>query len=217
MKLVFLGPPGAGKGTQAAAMAEASGVRHASTGDIFREAVGAQSMLGQTVKGYLDGGKLVPDELTSRVVKEMVVERFTDYILDGYPRTVGQADDLEALLKGRGEALDAVVYYELDDATAVARLTGRLVCKACGANFHCDFMPPRVKDVCDECGVALTVRSDSNENIVRRRLVEYDKKTSPLVAYYAERGLLKTIDAGQAPAAVAADTRAALDELGGRG
>ena len=214
MKLVFLGPPGAGKGTQAQKMAEEFSVKHASTGDIFRQAVGAGSDLGRTVKSILDSGRLVPDEITSRVVKEMIAERFDSYILDGYPRTVGQAEDLEAMLRERGEALDAVLYYELDEESAVRRLTGRLVCEQCGRNYHRDFMPPKSENVCDECGGPLTVRSDSSEDVVRKRLREYEEKTAPLVPYYRERGLLKVIDAGQDPESVSRHTRAMLNGLG---
>lgn len=213
MKLVFLGPPGAGKGTQAVTMAREFGLEHASTGNIFRAAVSAGTPLGKTVKSCLDGGKLVPDEMTSRVVREMVIERFDRYILDGYPRTVGQAEDLDAMLSERTEALDGVVCFELDDEEAVRRLMGRLVCKACGANFHRRFMPPAVAGVCDKCGGRLIVRSDSAEEIVRKRLAEYAAKTSPLVPYYDKRGLLKTVDAAQEPQKVAEDTRAVLKAL----
>ena len=214
LKLVFIGPPGAGKGTQASRMAAEFGLRHASTGDIFREAAAAGSELGKTVSGYLDAGRLVPDELTSRVVREMVLERFKGYILDGYPRTVPQAESLERMLEARSESLDAVVYFELGPEEAVKRLTGRLVCPSCNANYHRLFMPPRRDGVCDRCGARLSVRSDSSEEVVERRLSEYNEKTRPLAPYYESRSLLRTVDASQDPDSVACDTRSVLVSLG---
>ena len=215
MRLVFLGAPGAGKGTQAAVLAAEFGPSHASTGVIFRQAVAGGSELGRTVKDYLDGGRLVPDELTSQVVEEMIVGRLAGYILDGYPRTLQQAHDLEAMLQRRGEALDCVIYFDLNDEEAVRRLTGRLVCSGCGRNFHREFLPPRREGVCDDCGADLAVRSDSSEDIVRQRLVEYHEKTMPLVEFYQAGGLLARVDALPAPAEVTAAAKAALTGLAG--
>ncbi len=211
MKLVFLGPPGAGKGTQAKRMAERFQIVHASTGDIFREAVSDATELGRTVKEYLDSGKLVPDELTSQVVEEMVVERYESYLLDGYPRTIGQGQDLERMLSARKESLDAVVYFHLDDDAAMERLTGRLVCTECGANYHRKFMQPEQEGVCNECGGRLKVRSDSAPEVVRRRLAEYHQKTQPLVAFYEERDLLERVDASPAPDEVSRRTERVLE------
>lgn len=199
MKVVFLGAPGAGKGTQAAVMADRFDARHSSTGDIFRAALSDGSELGNTVKGYLDNGLLVPDELTSRVVEERVVDVTDSYILDGYPRTVTQAEHLDAMLNKRGQGLDCVIYFELPDEEAVVRLTGRRVCSQCGQNFHVKFMPPAEEGVCDKCGGELKIRSDSAEDVVRKRLVEYHEKTQPLVAYYEERELLRRVDATATP------------------
>ena len=212
MRLVFLGPPGAGKGTQAQRIAERYGLSHASTGDIFRQAIAQADELGRTVKEYLDGGKLVPDELTSRVVEEMIIDKEDSYLLDGYPRTIQQARDLARMLEDRGQELDCVVYFSLDDGSAVQRLTGRLVCSRCGANYHKDFMPPKAAGKCDQCGGALKVRSDSAEEVVRRRLTEYHEKTKPLVEFYEEQGLLKRVDASSAPDEVTRATEAVLDE-----
>ena len=213
MKLVFLGSPGAGKGTQAARMAEQLGLTHASTGDIFRAAVAQGSELGKTVQSYLDGGKLVPDELTSRVVKQMVLERLTSYILDGYPRTIAQARALDAMLAERGEELDAVVCFELDEARAIERLTGRMVCTRCGANYHQSFLTPRREGVCDRCGGKLAVRSDSSEEVVRKRFAEYNQKTKPLRPYYGKRGLVRVVDASDDPDSISRELSGLLTAL----
>lgn len=213
MKLVFLGAPGAGKGTQAQRLAERFGLRHASTGDIFRQAAAEGSELGRTVKQYLDGGRLVPDELTSRVVEDMVVGRSESFILDGYPRTVQQARDLDRMLERRGRKLDRVIFFVLDDQEATKRLTGRLVCSRCGDNYHRAYMPPRAEGICDKCGGALKVRSDSSEEVVTRRLAEYHEKTEPLVAFYDGRGLLERLDASSAPDEVTRLAAAVLERL----
>jgi adenylate kinase len=194
-------------------MAGEFGLRHASTGEIFREAVGADTELGRTVRAYLDRGELVPDEHTNRVVRELVLERFADYILDGYPRTIGQAQDLQVMLEQREDELDAVLHFELDEETSARRLAGRLVCRQCGANFHREFMRPAVENVCDRCGAPLSVRSDSTEEIVRRRWTEYMQKTRPLVPYYEERGLLRSIEASQGPDNIAREARSVLGKL----
>ena len=213
---MFLGPPGAGKGTQAARMAQVFGLEHASTGNIFRRAVAQDSELGKQVRSYLDAGKLVPDELTSRVVKELILDMSERYILDGYPRTLPQARALDRMIGDRGQSLDAVLYFELDEEAAVARLTGRLVCERCGQNYHRLFMPPRQVGLCDQCGGPLVTRSDSSRQVVLERLAEYANKTRPLVSYYEQRGLLRRIDASPDPAMVERRTRALLAELEGR-
>jgi adenylate kinase len=215
VKIVFLGMPGAGKGTQAVRMADRFAVRHASTGDIFRAAAAEGSGLGETVRQYLDAGTLVPDEVTSQVVEELVVDREDQYILDGYPRTLQQAQDLEAMLSKRGQVLDAVVCFDLEDETAVERLTGRMVCGECGKNYHRRFMPPDVEGTCDDCGGRLKVRSDSDEDVVRQRLREYHAKTEPLVSFYRERGLLHRVDASVPPDEVTARTEEMLFDIAG--
>jgi len=213
VKLVFLGPPGAGKGTQAARMAQEFGLRHASTGDIFRAAIAAGTELGRRVEGYINSGSLVPDELTSRVVGQMVVSTCEDYILDGYPRTIQQATDLDGMLEARGESLDGVVYFRLEDELAIRRLTGRLVCRRCGANYHVEFMPPAREGICDRCGGELAARADSAEDVVRARLEEYHQKTRPVIEFYRPRGLLREVDASAPPDDVSAATRALLRAL----
>jgi adenylate kinase len=212
VRLVFLGAPGAGKGTQAAILAGEFGAVHASTGDIFRQAISQGTELGSKVRDYLDGGKLVPDELTSAVVEQEVIEKEDSYVLDGYPRTLQQAEDLEQMLSKRGLGLDGVVYFELSDEDAVKRLTGRMVCSQCKRNYHRDFMPPQKQGVCDDCGGELKVRSDSAEDVVRKRLAEYHEKTRPLVDFYESRGLLQRVDASPAPQDV---TKATEQILGG--
>ncbi len=213
MQVVFLGPPGAGKGTQASRMAERFGVRHASTGEIFRGAAREGSELGQTVKEYLESGRLVPDELTSRVVEEMVIDSEEQFILDGYPRTLQQAYALQEMLEQRGRSLDAVVYFEVPDDMVVERLTGRLVCSECGANYHRRFMPPREDMICDECGGELKVRSDSSGEVVMERLDQYRIKTLPLVDFYEKKELLERVDATPGPDEVAESTAQVLEDL----
>jgi adenylate kinase len=186
---------------------------HASTGDIFRNAVAEGSELGQQVESYLDAGKLVTDRLTSDVVKEMVLLREADFILDGYPRTVKQAEQLDEMLEELGFSLDAVLFFELSEEEATERLTGRRVCENCKKNYHVKFMPPRQEGICDECGGKLIVRSDSSEEVVRKRLEEYKEKTAPLVGFYEARGLLKRIDASQPPDMVTAEAKQVVKDL----
>ncbi len=216
MKLVFLGPPGAGKGTQASKIADRFAVTHASTGDIFRQAVAGGSELGKTVKSYLDEGKLVSDELTAQVVDSMVIDREDSFILDGFPRTIVQAELLDEMLDKRQMSLDGVVFFQLSDQEAVERLTGRLVCQGCGQNYHVKFMPPPEEGVCGKCGGDLIVRSDSSMEIVEKRLNEYKEKTEPLVDYYRKQnGLLKIVDAALSPDQVTRDTVKVIEEIMG--
>jgi adenylate kinase len=186
---------------------------HASTGDIFRKAVSSGSELGKTVQSFLDKGVLVPDAVTCRVVEKEVLEQREDYVLDGFPRTLIQAELLDEALANRGESLDMVVFYDLDDAEATRRLTGRLVCRKCGWNYHKVNMPPKEEGVCDQCGGELYVRSDSEPEAVRARLVEYHEKTKPLVRHYEDVGLLRRIDASQPFEEVFNETLALLAEL----
>ncbi|MCD6415165.1 MAG: adenylate kinase [Planctomycetes bacterium] len=213
MKVVFLGPPGAGKGTQAQRMAKRFAVSHASTGDIFRRAMAQGLRLGLEVADYLDNGKLVPDELTSRVVAEMVIESVEDYILDGYPRTIQQARDLERMLLERGEALDGVLFFDIPEDAIIERLTGRRICAQCGANYHIVFMPPAKSGICDRCGGELRVRSDSSEQAIGKRLAEYREKTLPLVEFYDQKNLLRRVDATAEPDEVTRRTEILLRDV----
>ncbi|RJO73239.1 MAG: adenylate kinase [Myxococcales bacterium] len=196
MNLIFLGPPGAGKGTQAKKILDLLKVPQISTGEIFRAAVKAGTELGKKAKTYMDKGDLVPDE----VVVGIVAERLTEpdckngFLLDGFPRTIPQADALGKVLTKRGNKLDHVICLEVPDGELMKRLTGRRVCKKCGEEYHVMFKAPAKAGVCNKCGGEVYQRSDDNEESIGRRLTEYHKQTKPLIAYYGERGLVRAID-----------------------
>ncbi|MBN1835761.1 MAG: adenylate kinase [Spirochaetales bacterium] len=194
MNLIFLGAPGAGKGTLAGAVSRKLQVPQISTGDIFREAVKNQTELGSRVKGIMERGELVPDELTVELVRERLSRPDTrnGYILDGFPRTIPQADALSGF-----QNLDAVINFRIDDEVVVRRLSGRRVCRSCGAIYHVDNLPPKVENVCDACGGELYIRDDDKIEAIRKRLEVYRQQTEPLIAYYRERGLLHDIDSSQ--------------------
>ncbi len=216
MRLVFLGPPGAGKGTQARQLAAEWTVPQIATGDILREAVADKTPLGLQAKRYMDSGALVPDEVVIGLVAERLdhSEARKGFILDGFPRTAVQAEALDRLLVGRGAALDRVVFFEVSEAELVRRLTGRRVCRRCGTPFHLISSPPRVAGTCDRCGGELYQRDDDSEETVRRRLVVYQAQTAPLLDYYRSRGLLTTVK-GEGPMnAIGAAVRSALQEAG---
>jgi adenylate kinase len=197
MFLVLLGPPGAGKGTQAKRLAEKLGLPHISTGDILRQNVKDDTELGRQAKGIMEKGLLVPDDL----VAKMLDERFNNpdikkgFILDGYPRTLPQAHSLDEILAAKALAVDLVVYLDSSDQVIIKRLTGRLVCSKCGANFHVTNMPPKVKGVCDSCQGSLYQRSDDNEITVRKRLEVYKQEVASLIEYYKKAKKLQTLNA----------------------
>ncbi len=197
MRVILLGPPGAGKGTQAVRIAEAFGIPHISTGDIFRENVRGETKLGGEAKRYMDAGELVPDE----VVVGMVADRLAQadavdgFCLDGFPRTVPQAQALEDLLVDRDAPLEVVVRFLVDHDEVVQRLTGRRSCVDCGAVFHAEHAPPKDEGVCDKCGGELVQRDDDTEDVVLNRLDVYRKQTEPLEHFYWERGLLRDVEA----------------------
>ena len=197
MHLVLLGPPGAGKGTQAKRLAQRLGLPHISTGDILRQNVKDATDLGGQAKGIMEKGLLVPDDL----VAKMLDERFNNpdikkgFILDGYPRTLSQARTLDEILSRKKISVDLVVYLDTSDEVIIKRLTGRLVCSKCGANFHVTNMPPRVKGVCDSCQGALYQRSDDNEGTVRKRLEVYKNEVASLIEYYKQAKKLHSLNA----------------------
>lgn len=195
MKLVLLGPPGAGKGTQSVVLAREYKVPHISTGDILREAVKSGAPLGIKAKAYMDRGDLVPDEIVTGIVVERLKKPDTSkgYILDGFPRTLQQAKDLDAALKGMSSAIDMVIFFETSSRVAIERLSGRRVCKACGFNYHVKNIPPKKEGICDKDGGVLFQRPDDNEATVLKRLKVYEEQTKPLIAYYKGQGILRRV------------------------
>ena len=211
MRLVLLGPPGAGKGTQATRLASRYGLTHVSTGDIFRTNVAQGTELGREAERYMDAGELVPDEVVVRMVRETLEGIDGGFLLDGFPRTVGQAEALEAALSEAGRPLTAVLAFDLDDEVALRRLAGRRTCERCGAVFHVEFDPPEGEGVCDVCGGPLAQRSDDAEETVRRRIAVFHETGDPLRGWYEERGLVHAIDADATPDEVFARAEDVLD------
>jgi adenylate kinase len=200
VRVAFLGPPGAGKGTQARDLAQEWGALHLATGDMLREAVAAGSPLGREAKGYMDQGALVPDDVIIRMMGERLgrADAGRGFILDGFPRTIAQAEALAKLLKDLGQTLDAVVYFEVSEPELLRRLTGRRVCRQCGHTYHLVSNPPKRAGVCDACGGELYQRDDDSEATVRNRLQVYQRQTAPLLDYYRQRSILATV-AGEGP------------------
>ncbi len=196
MNLILLGPPGAGKGTQAKRMVETYGIPQISTGDMLREAVKNQTQLGLEAKKFMDSGQLVPDEVVIGLVKERLGrdDCAQGFMLDGFPRTVPQAEELDKVLAGMNKNLDHVISIEVPNEELMGRLTGRRTCKQCGAGFHVIFDPPKQEGVCDKCGGELYQRDDDNEATVSNRLKVYESQTKPLIDYYSAKGLLRPID-----------------------
>jgi len=215
MNIVLLGAPGAGKGTQAARMVEEFALPHISTGDIFRKAVADGTPLGLEAKRYMDAGELVPDEVTIGIVKERLAQPDceTGFILDGFPRTVPQADALGTALASMGHALDAVVLVDVPSSALVARLTSRRQCRACGRIYNTMGEMPAEADVCDSCGGEVYQRADDSVETVTNRLAVYEANTQPLIEYYRELGLLRTVDGDRDVDDVYSDIAALLHSL----
>ena len=197
MRVVFLGAPGVGKGTQADRIAAQFQVAKISTGDLLREAVRNQTTLGLEAKSYMDQGNLVPDAVVIGLVREKLADPScaNGFVLDGFPRTVPQAEALETVLKSKGIALDLVVNFQVSREDVVKRLSGRRSCPKCQATFHIDFAPPQADGICDRCGESLVQRSDDRRDAIEMRLKVYDEQTAPLVRYYEARHLLFPMDA----------------------
>lgn len=196
MKIIMLGAPGAGKGTQAKMIAEKYNIPHISTGDIFRANIKNGTELGKKAKSYMDKGQLVPDELTL----DLIMDRFKEddckngYVLDGFPRTIPQAEALDAALKTNGEKVDFAIDVDVPDENIVKRMGGRRACVNCGATYHIVYSPTKVEGKCDKCGEELIVRDDDKPETVLSRLEVYHNQTQPLIDYYNEQGILKTVD-----------------------
>nr|5G3Z_A Chain A, ADENYLATE KINSE [synthetic construct] len=215
MNLVLMGLPGAGKGTQAEKIVEKYGIPHISTGDMFRAAIKEGTELGLKAKSFMDKGELVPDEVTIGIVRERLSKDDCKkgFLLDGFPRTVAQAEALDNILKELGKKLDYVINIEVPKEELMERLTGRRICKTCGATYHLIFNPPKVEGVCDKCGGELYQRADDNEETVANRLDVNMKQTQPLLDFYEEKGYLRNIDGQQDINKVFADIDALLGGL----
>jgi len=210
VRVAFLGPPGAGKGTQARELAREWGVPHVATGDMLRDAATAGTPLGREAKAYMDTGALVPDDVIIRMIAERLrrPDARKGFLLDGFPRTIAQAEGLERLLEDLGQPLERVVYFEVSEPELLRRLTGRRVCRACQTAFHMVSAPPKSPGVCDRCGGELYQREDDSEATVRHRLGVYARQTAPLLDWYRGRGMLVSVP-GEGPIA---DIRRRVDE-----
>lgn len=199
MKFIFLGPPGAGKGTLAAVVSVKYAIPHISTGEIFRNAIKSQTPLGRKVKSVIDSGALVGDDITVELIKERLTQEdaVNGFVLDGFPRTIAQAEALANILD-----IDAVVNFDISDEDVIKRLTGRRVCKKCGQNYHVSFMPPKVKGVCDTCEDELFTREDDSATAITKRLEVYRTQTAPLIDFYTKKNVLKNINANPATDAI---------------
>jgi adenylate kinase len=200
--LVLLGPPGAGKGTLGSRLSSALSVPLIVTGDLIRETADRSDALGATVKSFVESGRLVPDDLVTRIIAGPLHQSHivsAGFILDGYPRTVPQAESLHSILEADGRSLDAVLYLEVGEETVLARLSLRRQCPICGALYHLRNLPPQKAGVCDRCGSALVQRSDDEPEVIRRRLSSYHQQTAPLIEYYSRRRLLTRINAALSP------------------
>ena len=196
MKIIMLGAPGAGKGTQAKMIADKYGVPHISTGDIFRANIKNGTELGMEAKKYMDQGLLVPDELTVRILLDRVAQDDckNGYVLDGFPRTIPQAEVLDSELTKLGDHIDYAINVDVPDENIVKRMSGRRACLTCGATYHIEHVPPKKEGICDVCGSELVLRDDDKPETVKNRLNVSHEQTQPLIDFYTEKGVLKTVD-----------------------
>ncbi len=199
MKIIMLGAPGAGKGTQAKMIADKYGVPHISTGDIFRANIKNGTELGTEAKKYMDQGLLVPDELTVKILLDRVADQDCKdgYVLDGFPRTIPQAQVLDKALAQLNETIDYAIDVDVPDENIVKRMSGRRACLACGATYHMEHVPPKMEGTCDRCGKELVLRDDDKPETVLNRLKVYHDQTQPLIDFYSEKGVLRTVDGTQ--------------------
>ncbi len=212
MILILLGPPGAGKGTQAKLLTQAYGIPHISTGDMFRDHKARGTELGKKIQAIMDAGELVTDEITNALVKDRLARSDVakGFILDGYPRTIAQAEYLEQLLRSMGQSVDRVISYEVAEELVVERISGRRSCPRCGAVFHVSANPPRRTGFCDKDGTALVQRDDDKPENVKKRMQEYADKTWPLKRFYQERGKVAEVEGVGTPEGILAATQLAL-------
>lgn len=196
MKIIMLGAPGAGKGTQAKMIADKYGVPHISTGDIFRANIKNGTELGKEAKKYMDQGLLVPDELTVRILLDRVAQDDckNGYVLDGFPRTIPQAEVLDSELTKLGDHIDYAINVDVPDENIIKRMSGRRACLTCGATYHIEHVPPKKEGICDVCGSELVLRDDDKPETVKNRLNVYHDQTQPLIDFYTAKGVLKTVD-----------------------
>lgn len=210
MIVILLGAPGSGKGTQSQRLSQKLGFRHLATGDIFRAEMAAGTELGKKAEGYVKGGKLVPDSIVIEMVAGKI-EAGGNYLLDGFPRTLDQAQGLDQILKRAGAAVDLVVYLTLPVAEAIKRMSSRRICSACAEVYNTISRPTKAEGVCDKCGGKVIQRDDDTEATANKRLMVFEDQTHPLVAYYKGEQILKEVDANRSPDAVAAALEAAID------
>ena len=212
MRLILVGPPGAGKGTQATRLAAHYGIPHISTGDIFRANIKGETELGKLAKSYMDAGNLVPDSVTNEMLKDRLTQSdvVNGFLLDGYPRNVGQAEFLADVLKEKSLSLDSVLELSIPNEEIIKRLSGRRTCRNCGASSHVIFEKPKVDGVCDNCGGELYQRDDDKEEVVINRLKVYSEQTEPIIEFYRNLGLLKVISAIGDVSEISANAIAAL-------
>ena len=214
MKMVMLGAPGAGKGTQAIKIADKYDIPHISTGDIFRANIKGGTELGQKAKSYIDKGELVPDEVTIGMLLDRIAQDDckNGYVLDGFPRTIPQAESLTEALKSQGDRIDFALNIDVPDEAIIKRMSGRRACPKCGATYHIVYAAPKTENICDKCGTELIIRSDDKPETVKDRLNVYHQQTEPLIAYYKTAGVLREVDGTQELPKVFEDVVAILSE-----